>query len=187
MGDVGPNFDKGVRRIGRRRLPAGFVAILDDPETLRLAIRELHEYAVSGTKVGKRGIVFRVVTSQERQAILFKLQNLLGIENFTKSSATFHISEGHWHAIDSEHVTHVINRHGDLEAEQNRHGHLPITIEDFQLLPQLVDPRNIVQFFPEERFPRMKYRREVSDRTLILIQEIRVKDGIVMKTLYREK
>jgi hypothetical protein len=37
MGDVGPNFEKGARRIGRRRLPAGFVAILDDPQTLRLA------------------------------------------------------------------------------------------------------------------------------------------------------
>jgi hypothetical protein len=185
MGDVGPNFDKGVTRIGRRRLPAGFVALLDDPEALRLAIRELHGYAISGAKFGKRGIIFRLITSQERQAILFKLQNLLGIDEFTRNSATFHIREGHWHAIDSEHLIHVCNRHIDPELE--RHGHPALVIEDTETIPKLIDPRNIYEFASDDALPRIKYRREVADRVYILVEEIRAKSGIVLKTFYREK
>lgn len=186
MGDVGPNFDKGVTRIGRRRLPAGFVAILDDPQTLRLAIRELHAYAVGGSRFGKRGIVFRVVSSEERQAILFKLQNLLGIENFTENSATYYIPEGFWHVIDCEHVRHVSNRHGDEEAERER-GHLAIELEDIEHIPQLVDPRNICEFSVIDQMPRIKYRREYKGRTLVLVQEIRARVGVSLKTLYREQ
>lgn len=160
MGDVGPNFDAGATRIGRRRLPAALVAILDDRRTLQLALRELHAYAIAGSPFGRRGIVFRVNSAAEHQAILYKLQNLLGVENFGDNSSIYRVREGHWHLIDSEHIRHIYNRHGDAAAERGR-GHLAIAIEDFDRLPDLIDARNICEFSVEGGMPRIKLQAQV--------------------------
>lgn len=186
MGDVGPNFDAGVIRIGRRRLPTGVVAILDDRRTLQLAIREMHAYAIAGSRFGRRGVVFRVISAAEHQAIMYKLQNLLGMEDFGDNSSIYRVREGHWHLIDSEHIRHIYNRHGDAAGEWAR-GHLAITIDDFDRLPDLIDARNICEFSVEDGMPRIKCRREFTDRTLVLVQEIRTREGVIVKTMYREK
>jgi hypothetical protein len=181
MIDVGPNFDVGERRIARRRLPEGLVAILGNREHLRLAIRELRAYCIDGCPRGRRGLVFRLVSVEERQSILYRLQNLLGVERFVDHSSIFHIPEGRWHVMDTEHVTHILKRHGESEVERGR-GHTALSIEDFEFIPEVIHPKNIFEFVTGNHLPRIRYRREYEDRTLVAIEEIRGKGGVALKT-----
>jgi hypothetical protein len=184
---VGPNFAGCPRSIGRIRLPAGVVAAIDNSAMFQLALQELHHYAIANKSTNKArfGMVFRTVSDTERQNIIYKLQNLLGIENFTANSSTFHIPLGQLHVIDDCMIAHTWNRHAN-RAMEARQGQLPVSFDDLVKLPLVVHPRNIVNFIVEGGMPRIVYNRDDDEGTLVAVEEIGRK-GIYAKTLYRKK
>lgn len=188
MIDVGPNFSEGQRRIGRERLRYGLVAILGDPELFAAAMAELHGYAMAGAASDKprRGIVFRQVTPGERQAIHYKLQELLGVGDFAANAEVFDVASARWHSIDDDHIAHVMNRHGRAGEERLR-GQVEVTLDDLIEIPAVLDPRNITEFSVVGGMPRIVYRRAFAAHDLVVVEEIRSRDGLAVKTLYKPK
>ena len=62
-----------------------------------------------------------------------------------------------------------------------------VTVNDIERIPEILDPRNIFTFVVENGMPRMGYRRQYEDRTLIVVVEIRSRGGLALKTVYWEK
>ena len=105
------------------------------------------------TKVINRprcGIVFRVVDVNEQQAIAHKIQNLAGLDAFNKG--VFQVRTGLWHVMDDSHMSHSSNRHSDPHVEAMR-GQLPLSLDDFHRIPEVIRPRNIVEFAFIKRMP----------------------------------
>jgi hypothetical protein len=182
---MGVHFDKASRMIGRQRLPSGLVAILDDASALRGAINELHDYAnnIREPNRSRKGIVFRVVDVNERTAIVHKLCDRFG-SDVSKHDGIFCIPVGHWHLIDDSVTSHACNRHAITEGAQN---HLLLTKEDFQRIPDVVNPRYIREFATAKNMPRIVYEREYDDFALVVVQEIQAKAGLAVKTAYRKR
>jgi hypothetical protein len=166
---MGPSFHLGVTRIGRERLPANHVAILDDPALLLAALRELHAYALTPAEGGTRkichSIVFRVADAREVERFNYKLQQLLGVADFMDNAAVYAVRAGHWHVVDSEQMTHVCNRHSDATREAQR-GHFPVTVMDFERIPDVVAVHNIAEFERTKGMPRIVYRKRYGDGQL---------------------
>ncbi len=186
--DVGPNFESGKLQIGRERLSEGLVAILDDRARLTAALIELHAYALAERHScrPRRGIVFRVVTEGERDAVNYRIQEQIGIATFAEAAAVFNVRIGDWHVIDHHHLVHICNRHADAKKEASR-GQIPITQYDLGQIPMVVVARNIIDFRVVGEMPRIVYRMLDERGALVAIEEIRRKDGLILKTLYREK
>jgi len=182
---IGPNFLSGRTRIGRSRLSPGIFSHLDQAGW-RLAIRDLHAYAVQGaTQKQLYGIAFRVVEAAERDAINYKIQELLGVKDFAANSQLFCPPEGHLHIVDSEHVAHVCNRHSDLIAEQRR-GSVAIVAEDFERIIEVVSPKNIGEFSMERGIARIIYSKEFELARMVVIEELRTR-SVAFKTMYKPK
>jgi hypothetical protein len=185
---MGPNFQSGATRIGRRRLPRRYAAILDDHDVLLGALDELHQYALAapeGVPREKHAIIFRVVDTSEVNRFNFKLQELLGAANLMDSAAIYSVRVGHWHVVDSEHVAHAYMRHSDAEREA-KHGHLPITVFDLKRIPEVVLPRCIQELSVSKGTPRIVYRRRYGDGELSVVEEIRSRE-LAVKTVYKQK
>jgi hypothetical protein len=182
---LGPNYEKGLRTLGRRRLPAGVVAILDDPETLRAAIRELYAYAVHDRSKdrARRGIVFRVVNTQERHAYISKLADFFGAKNLSTREAVYGVPLGHFHIIDDSFISHVIARH----STEMSPGHLAVSVDDFTRLPEIISPARIVEFQLEKGMPRVTYERRYDDGTFWVVEEVQAHAGLSAKTMYKNK
>lgn len=171
--------------IGRLRLPKGIVAIQDAPDALRAGIAVLHRYSVGNRQPDRPrcGIVFRVVDAREQQAIAHKIQKLAGMPAFNKGM--FQVTCGLWHIIDDRHVTHICNRHSDEEAEA-LHGQNPMLLEDFQRIPQVVQPRHIVEFTFTKRMPRIIYRKALDTGVIVVVEEIQ-RSALAVITAYKTK
>jgi hypothetical protein len=128
----------------------------------------------------KRGIIFGLVTPRDREAYLNKLIALLGIDDYSRNIETFYIPPEHWHVLDTEHLTHIVKRHSGSSE-------IAIAKFDIQRLPQVVEPRNVVEFSIYKRMPRIVYASDYADGRLVVIQEIERKMGLVVKTLYKQK
>jgi hypothetical protein len=163
------------------------VSAINDQATFDLALRELHRYATieKPTNKARFGIVFRIVTAEERQSIIYKLQNILGVRNHNESCGRFHVPLGQLHIVDDSMLAHTWNRHANREEESER-GQLAITLEDLIRLPQVMQPRNIINFVVECGMPRIVYARDDDEGTLIAVQEI-CNRGLCAKTMYRKK
>ena len=184
---IGANFLKGKSGIGRKRLPSGHVAFLDDQKSLCLAIRDLYAYAIQSCPVKPmQAVVFRVVGESEIHAINYKIQTLLGMDGFSANCRSFCPSAEQFHIIDSEHIAHAFNRHSDGGTER-RHGHIPIGVRDFELIPEVVRPKYITEFSMRGNLPRIIYGREYGSEQLIVVQELRGNYGLTFKTVYRKK
>ena len=179
-------FPSGITKLGRRRLPEGLVAILDDRVALGAAIVQLHEYANQDRTPGRprRGIIYRVVEAWESQATRHKLYELCGNKKAPAHEAVFTFPCGHYHLIDDCGVSHACNRHAIAEAA---HPHLVLTVEDFVRIPEIVDPRHIVEFSITRGVPRIIYEREYDGRVLVVVEELQARAGLVVKTAYRRK
>jgi hypothetical protein len=182
---LGPNFEKGLRRIGRRRLPAGLVAILDDQVTLRAAIRELYEYANNQRSATRprRGIIFRVVSAGERQAFIGKLEQFFGTKNLSGQESVYGVPIGLWHLIDDSFMSHVVARHS-TETDATL---VPVTLDDLVLIPDLINPRWIREFAFTKKMPRVVYETRHGESTVVIVQEIHTNVGLAVKTIYRKK
>jgi hypothetical protein len=185
---MGPNFDKGKTRIGRERLPPGIVAILDDQEMLRGAILELLAYAtdVHTAEKMRRGIVYRLVSDAERQAITYKLQDFFGMKRFLPEERTYTVPTGHWHFMDDRAVSHANTRHGIVETGSSA-GHLALAPLDFCQVPSVVHSRNIVEFCVTKGMPRIVYEQAFDEGTLRVVEEIQAQAGLAFKTCYRKR
>jgi hypothetical protein len=182
---MGPHFERGAKKIGRERLPVGRVAILNDPQTFVAAMEELLAWATQPDPKQTLSIVYRVSGEGESQAYLYKLREIHGVENYGTNIQRFALPARRWHIIDSEHIAHVMNRHLDKNVVQ-KHGHLPITREDFFRIPEIMDPRNIVSFEHESaRLPRIVYELRAERGIFVAVQELRARSGMIFKTLYR--
>jgi len=137
--------------MGRRRLPDGFVAILDDQETLRGAIRELHAYSIQNRSPNRprRGIIFRIVTDVERQAFLTKLERIFGPRNLSSQESIYGYPVGHFHFLDDSFMSHVTNRHSIESAA----GHIAVGLDDLLQIPHIVNPRWIANFACIKQMP----------------------------------
>jgi hypothetical protein len=173
--------------IGRKRLPPGLVAILDDPVTLDAAIGELHEYAIGNREPDRprRGVVFRVVQVRECEAIVQKLWNYFGLKDAAGSAELFSVALGHMHVMDDSAISHASNRHGAKEGELD---HLSLTVSDFMRIPEVVNPRHIVEFSVAKGTPRIVYRKAYDRHVLAVGQELQMKAGMIaIKTAYKHK
>jgi hypothetical protein len=182
----GPKFNAAMNAIGRRRLAPGLVAILDNAESLRTAIRELYAYG-SGNKVPerpRRGIVFRIVEEWECQAIRHKLIDFFGPRHVAANEGLFSVPVGHLHFFDDSFVSHACNRHAIVEGP---HNHLLLTVDDFEKIPEVVDPRHIREFSITKGMPRIVYERVYGVTALVVVQEIQSKAGLAVKTAYKKK
>ena len=183
---IGPNFDRGKSRIGRERLPAGYVTILD-ADRLRLAIGELYAAANQTTAPARHGIVFRVVTSEDRQAIHWRLQALLGVDQFLDNAGIFRIEPGYWYVLDTDAIRHACNRHTD-EGLEARHGHAALSPEDFTHIPRIVDPRNISEFRVAKATPRIAFSGIVPGGVLVVVCEVQSgRKMLTVKTAYKQR
>jgi hypothetical protein len=181
---LGPNYDKGLRAVGRNVLPRGLVAIPGDAESLRLAIAELHEYANSNRQNHRprAGIVFRIVDSEEQQTIGEKILNHAGVKLFNQG--VFQVSAGSLHILDDSALSHSCNRHADEEMEA-MHGHSAVTVADFQRIPLVAKPRNITKFVVVKRMPRIVYTLTDSLGVLTVVEEIQAR-SLAVKTVYKK-
>jgi len=182
----GKVIKKPLVTIGRKRLPPGIVAVLDDPEGLRAAIRELHSYAKQNRGPGRprRGIVFRVVEEWEYHAIRHKLADLFGPKYVSVNESLYSVPVGFLHFLDDSFVSHACNRHA--VAEGARH-HLVLTPGDFERIPDVVNPRHIREFSMSKGMPRIVYEREYDGMSLVVVEEVQSKAGLTVKTAYRKK
>jgi len=102
-------------------------------------------------------------------------------------SSEFCPAIGHLHILDSEHVSHLCNRHADIDSKSPKRRY-PISLAEIEMIPQIVLPKNIAEFSKKGRSPRIIYRREVTGGTLVAVEEVRHGRGhAVLKTLYRQK
>jgi hypothetical protein len=188
MNEIGRNFAEGGRKIGRRRLPEGFVAITDDARLLRAAIGELHAYAVrvAGQPQDPCGIVFRVVTPGEGQAIRYRIINLRGVEWDNEHGHEFTPPAGHWHVLDLDALIHACNRHSN-QATERRQGQLALACADCQRIPEIINPHWIRGLGFAKGMPRIVYERDYADGRLLAVEEIRPRQGLVVKTLYKRR
>ncbi|MGD0771052.1 MAG: hypothetical protein ABSB42_22940 [Tepidisphaeraceae bacterium] len=182
---MGPSFEKGLRTVGRRRLPDGVVAILDDHETLRAAIRELHAYAIQNRSRSRqrRAIIFRVVNAGERQAFLAKLSQFFGPKNLSIQESIYGFEVGHFHFVDDSFMSHVTSRHS-IETVP---GHVAVTVDDLVCIPEIVNPKWIVNFRFIKKMPRIIYERRYDRSTIVVVQEIQANAGLSVKTIYKKK
>lgn len=186
---IGPNFQKGQTRIGRERLPDGFVALVRDQATLRLAIAELHDHVSAGNPSPYPkgfGIIFRIASSGECEGVRQQVHRVFGPSAFLEHVEIFGVTPGQWHLLDNEHIAHSCNRHSDAQIEA-KCGHVPIGVADFQRIPDVVNPLNIVEFRKKGDSPRIAYARQYDDGRLIVVEEIQRKRGLVFKTMYKQK
>jgi hypothetical protein len=183
---MGPYFDNAATTIARKRLPPGLVAILDDPGALRATIGELHTYAVSNRAPdrARRGIVFRVIEEWERRALMEKLWNYFGPKTAPGQERKFNVAIGHMHIIDDSAMSHAYNRHGSREGEPHD---LLLGLLDFMQIPEVVDPRHLVEFSVAKGMPRIVYRKHYDLFSLVVVQELQQKAGLVIKTVYKRK
>jgi hypothetical protein len=183
---MGPYFNAAATTISRKRLPAGLVAILGDPATLSAAIGELHAYANTNRANDRlrRGIVFRVVEEWERAAIVQKLWNYFGPSRAAEHERGYSVAVGHMHLIDDSAMSHACNRHGSSEGE---HHHLLLSISDFKKIPEVVDPRYIVEFSVAKGMPRIIYRKTYDGFILVVVEELQEKTGLLIKTAYKKR
>jgi phage-Barnase-EndoU-ColicinE5/D-RelE like nuclease3 len=183
---MGPHFNAAPTTIARKRLPAGLVAILNNPGVLCAAIAELHAYANTNRMNDRprRGIVFRVIEEWERRSIVHKLWNFFGTKNAPENEHKFNVPIGHMHTIDDSAVSHACNRHGLMEGKNQ---HLVLTVLDFQRIPEVVNPRYISEFSVAKGMPRMVYRKQYDGFTLVVVQELQQQTGLLIKTVYKQK
>jgi len=134
----------------------------------------------------RRGIVFREVSGRERVTLNYALERHVGVTNFAEAASTFSIRVGQWHLIDHHHLAHICSRHADPKTE-GLLGQIPITRDDLCRIPEVIDPRNVFEFRVVGGMARIGYRREDNRGILVAIEEIRRKDRLALKTLYREK
>lgn len=171
--------------IARRRLPAGIIAILDDPEALRQAIDDLHMYANANRQPGRprRGIVYRVVEAWECQAIRGKLVEFFGSKRIAEIEALYAVPLGHFHIVEDSHISHICNRHGEPEAGD---AHQSLTIADFERIPEVINPRHIVGLSFKKGMPRLIYERVYGEDVLVVVEELRPKE-LSLKTAYKKR
>jgi hypothetical protein len=183
---MGPHFNAAATTIARQRLPPGLVAILDNPGALRATIGELHAYANANRTHDRprRGIVFRIIEEWERRALMEKLWNYFGARTAPTQEKTFNVVIGHMHIIDDSAVSHACNRHGVADGED--HG-LSLSVLDFMKIPETVDPRHVVEFSIAKGMPRLVYRKHYDQHSLVVVQELQQKTGLVIKTVYKRK
>lgn len=182
---MGPYFDSASTRIGRKRLPPGLVAMIEDPFVLREGIRELHEYATTNRQPNRprRGIVFRVVEAWEQHAIMQRVCAYFGQKLLARYGSRFAVRVGDVHVVDDSVVSHAFNRHAIEEGAHQ--SHLGLMLEDFQRIPEVVDPRYIAKFTETRGMPRIVYERAYERFVIVVIEEIRAKAGVVVKTAYK--
>jgi hypothetical protein len=183
---IGSSFLKGKLIVGRHTLPNGHVAFLDDRDGARAAIRDLHTYSTSNPDPDLiYAVIFRVVSEQEIKGINFKIQDIYGVDRFSEKSEVYCPKAGFWHIIDNRHIIHAHNEHSDVQSEKG-HGHVPITIEDFINIPDLIHPRHIDEFNIENGRPRIVYRVRGADEDIVIVQEVR-KKSMAFKTIWKQK
>lgn len=179
---MGPNFNAGATRLGRDRLPPGIVAILDQPETLRLAFGEMYDFVADGNLLssGRAGVIFRTVSDGERDALNVSVQKVCGDVNAACGNTA-----GFRHLLDVNHIRHICNSHGNAEAERAR-GQIAVAKEDFYRIPEVVLPYNLVQCILAADSPRLVYSRECEGASLVVVEEIRrARKELVVITLYK--
>ncbi len=178
-------FKNASDSIGRRRLPSGLVAVLDDPESLSLAIAQLHEYATRNRESNRhrQGVVFRVVQAWESQAIRHKLYDYTGSKNISTYDAIFAVPLGHLHVLDDSLISHACNRHAAAETNPD----LVMNLVDFQRIPEVIDPRHITEFSVVKEMPRIVYQKEYTNGWLVVVEEIQAIAGLSVKTIYKKK
>jgi len=130
------------------------------------------------------GIVFRLVDERERDGINRKIHELLGTKGFAENSASFCPKPGLIHLIDNEHLLHAHNRHATSAVNDTRQ--MPITLNDFLEIPELVNPRNIREFARSKHLARIVYSKELQSDMLVVVEEIR-RRSVTFKTMYRAK
>jgi hypothetical protein len=186
---VGPHFEQADRRVGRHRLPQGYVAVLDDDERLRQVILELHAYAMAGPREGQRrlGVLFRQAVAGDREGIANKLIEHFGASSLLENSAVYGVDERYHFVFDSESVAHVWNRHSDPVAEP-QHGQVPLERGDLGRIPAALRPRNIVEFGLTKGMPRIVYEESVADGTMVVVGEVQHgRQWVVVRTAYKRK
>lgn|GEM_PF-6047701 len=162
------------------------VAILNDSFALTGAIGELHAYATTNRESDRlrRGIVFRVVEEWEPHAIRQKLWSYFGPKSAPSQVNKFAVNVGHMHIIDDSGVSHTQSRHGPREAADHD---LAVTLAEFKKIPEVVNPRYIVEFSIAKGMPRIVYRKFFDGFSLVVVEELQYKAGLLVKTAYRQK
>jgi hypothetical protein len=186
---VGPYFDKAGTRIGRNRLPAGYVAVLDDPRRLAGVLTELLSYALAEPAAARPriGVVFRKVSVADKETLQRSLMREFGADAILDKSELFGLDETYHLAADSEAVSHAWARHSDSTAEERR-GQLPVTAADLQQLPDVMRTGNIKSFEQIKGMPRIVFEKSGRTGTFIAVAEIqRSRRWLVLKTFYKRK
>ena len=185
---VGIEFSKGAKTIGRRRLKPGIVAILNDDQTRCEAIRELHKYALggSGRGAGGFGIIYRVVDEVEANLVRQRLYDLVGLRKFNSLIARFQL-RGYWHLLREDYIRHACNRHGD-DRRERLHGQEGLTADDFVMIPEITEPRYIVDAgMNASGRPYLRYQKRVGSTTIVF-QELRESEDVLLfQTMRKEK
>ena len=91
------------------------------------------------------------------------------------------------HNIDISAVNHIKKKHGNFNNE-NLRGQLPITNDDFHLIPEIVQKPDSVNFIGKNKIGRdlIKYTKQMPDSLTSYIEEIRTgKKRLTGQTMYK--
>ena len=186
---MGPHFERADKRIGKRRLPTGYVAVLNDDATLVRVLAELHAYSLSsaGVNLPPAGVLFRHVGTGEKERVVHRLIELFAAAKLMDQSATAGLDETYHYVINSRGMTQAWNRHSDPVGER-QHGQKPLDPSDGARVPQAIQARNIVAFGVVNGTPRVVYESRSDSGTLVVVVEIQHgRKWLAMTTAFKRK
>jgi hypothetical protein len=153
----------------RHPLPRGIESYVHDkPEDVYNAIGKVYDAALHPQDNTRKGVAYEVVN--KRDAELLKSETGIDLE-------------GYVHVVDNYGIKHALSHHGETEEELR--GQIPVSKDDFQKIPLVTHPENLVQIDRRDGKTVLIYKKEF-DGTLYVAEEVREKrDHLALATLYK--
>lgn len=135
---------------------------------------------------GQFSLIYRVVDEPERDAHVRRLFKQLGKVRYNADVETYALHVGYKHAIDTDHLVHVLRRH--REVVNTDAGESPIEQEDLFLIPRIVVPANLVELGSKRDVARLIYEATSEQSSYRVVEEIhRRRHSAVLVTMYKIK
>lgn len=135
-------------------------------------IKELVEFAIDSKSAVNKKVNISTITITE--AKILKAKTDLDLSGYTR-------------VIDKFGINHTLKEHGNEKTEKPR-GLIPVTKEDFELIPQIVKSENVIYSGKSKLGLDCLVYEAVIEDTYYYIEEVRKgKKELCIKTMYKRK